>query len=120
MTISSLGLLHDKILVNMGATILIRFELFIVVSHKSNNKLFSHGKFIDTTALILLSRLQQCGGPFRLVRRIGIFLCFQTDRGTTVIYDTFLTFYRSVQEVAGIELKTWLVGINIKYNAGLR
>ena len=78
--------------------------------------LFLHREAINAMTVILLSRLQQCRRPFRLVGRIGILLSLQTDRSTMTVHNTFLSGQCAIQEVTGINLNARFVGIDIKHN----
>ena len=55
-----------------------------------------------------------------LVRAVWIMLCFETYRCTLWINDSFLSFDCSIEEIAGVNLDTWLVGIDFQRDAGIR
>ena len=68
--------------------------------------------------MIFFSRTYDNRRPVGFVGAVGVVLCFEADRSTLVVNDTFLSAYGSVEEVTCVYLNTRFVGIYFQCDSG--
>ena len=76
-------------------------------------------KLKDALTHVFFSRAKHSRRPFRFVRSIRIFLCFETYGSTLVVSNAFLSCQRTIEEVTCIYLNTRFISLNIEYDTSL-
>src|SRR5258708_1127753 len=77
-------------------------------------------KFVSSDGVVALAGLQDHGRELWLIRRIGIVLRFQAERGAARIGEAPFADSFAVEKIAGIELHAGLGGPNFQDAAGGR
>ena len=76
-----------------------------------------HAELIDGRCVVFLTWKECSGGELRMVGAVGIVLGLEAEGAASGIGDAFLADEAAVEEVASVELHTWLIGIHVHLDA---
>ena len=81
----------------------------------------THGLVPPTPGILAVSVLLGADRrPLGFVGAIRIMLCLEAYGSALVVSNAFFTFYGAIQEIPGIYLYAWLIGINFQGDAAYR
>src|SRR5712692_8357511 len=92
--------------IRMHMAALPRKRRFLLARWLVNNDFLhlSHGEFIDCRRVILLPRIQDHRGKFRLIRGIRKMLRLEAERAALLVGNSALSVHRAVEKISRIKL----------------